>query len=287
MTIATHEHESAAAPAADDADANGAGRRPFPVLRTVPIGAPFGWLAKGLAGFRACPLPCLFYGVCFALMGWIQASLLRDSPTLMMALTFGFLLVGPFFAMGLYEVARRRECGERCNLGRTTVAWSRNVSNIAIFGIGLGVLTMLWARSSMMLIAIFFPRQMPDMGLLLAHLTSADNIAFVATYVGVGAVFASLVFAFAAIAVPLMLDREIDAITAMIASVVAVGRNLPAMLLWAALIVLLTAVGFASLFVGLIVTVPWLGLATWHSYRDLVEPVDAAPAPPHDAAPVV
>ena len=203
-------------------------------------------------------------------MGWIQASLLRDSPTLMIALTFGFLLVGPFFAMGLYEVARRRECGERCSLGRTTVAWSRNISNIAIFGIGLGVLTMLWARSSMMLIAIFFPRQMPDMGLLLGHLTSADNIPFVLTYMGVGAVFAALVFAFSAIAVPLMLDRGTDAITAMIASVIAVGRNLPAMLLWAALIVAFTAIGFASLFFGLIVIVPWLGLATWHSYRDLI-----------------
>lgn len=256
----------------DDVDADDRPGRPFPVIRSIGFTAPFRWLAQGLEGLRRCPLPCLFYGACFALMGWIQASLLRDSPTLMMALTFGFLLVGPFFAMGLYEVARRRECGERCSLASSTVAWSRNLSNIAILGIGLGILTMLWARSSMMLIAVFFPRQMPDMGLLLGHLTSADNIAFVATYMGVGAVFAGLVFAFAAIAVPMMLDREIDAITAMIASVIAVGRNLPAMLLWAALIVSLTALGFATLFFGLIVIVPWLGLATWHSYRDLVEP---------------
>lgn len=272
MDIAKPEPDAAAADAGTALahDAAAPAPRPFPTIRRVPFLSPLHWLARGLRTFRACPLPCLFYGVCFAAMGWIQASLLRSSPALMMALTCGFLLVGPFFAMGLYEVARRRDAGEACNLAGTTVAWRRNVSNIAILGIGLGVLMMLWARSSMMLIAIFFPRQMPNVGLLLAQLASGENLAFLGTYIGVGALFATLVFAFSAIAIPLMLDRQTDAITAMIASAVAVTRNLPAMLLWAALIVALTIAGFASLFVGLVVVVPLLGLATWHSYRDLV-----------------
>jgi uncharacterized membrane protein len=247
-------------------------RAPFPTIRTVEVAAPFKWLWLGARAFHACPRPSLFYGACFAAMGWLLGALLRPAPGMMMALTCGFLLVGPFFAMGLYEVARRRERGESCRIDDTTGAWQRNAANIAILGIGLGVVLMLWARSSMMVIALFFPRQMPSVSILLAEFASGANIDFLIAYVAVGAFFALLVFAFTAIAIPLMLDRGTDAITAMLASVLAFGRNLPAMIAWAAIIVTLTAVGFATFFAGLVLTVPLVGLATWYSYRDLVEP---------------
>jgi uncharacterized membrane protein len=247
-------------------------RAPFPEVRRVGPGAPFRWLAHGARDFRDRPLPSLFYGVCFAAMGWLLGALLRPAPGTMMAMTAGFLLVGPFMAMGLYEVARRAEAGLPCRLSATTVAWRRNLSNIAILGIGMGVLLALWARSSMMVIAIFFPRRMPSVAILLDEIARGENVAFIATWLGVGAVFATLVFAFTAVAIPLMLDRGTDAITAMLASAQAFGRNLVPMAIWAALIVSLTGVGFATLFVGLIVTVPWIGLATWHAYRDLVAP---------------
>lgn len=251
-------------------------RRPFPTIRLVPFTAPFRWLDQGRRTFMAHPIPCLFYGVCFAAMGWLLGALLRGSPTLMMALTCGFLLVGPFLAMGVYEIARRHERGESVGIGDTTLAGADNGLNIAILGIAMGVVMMLWARSSMMLIAIFFPRRMPNVTLLLDELTSGNSLPFLASYIGVGAFYALLVFAFTAIAIPLMLDRRTDAIAAILASLVAVGRNLPAMLLWATLLVALTILGFATFFVGLIFTTPWLGLATWYAYRDLVEP-EAAP----------
>jgi uncharacterized membrane protein len=256
-------------PAPDAADAM---RAPFPEARRIGLGAPFRWLAHGARDFRDRPMPSLFYGLCFAAMGWLLGALLRPAPGTMMAMTAGFLLVGPFMAMGLYEVARRAEAGLPCTLSTTTVAWRRNLSNIAILGIGLGVLLALWARSSMMVIAIFFPRRMPSVAILLDEIARGENVGFITTWLGVGAAFATLVFAFTAVAVPLMLDRGTDAITAMLASAQVFGRNLLPMAIWAALIVLLTLFGFATLFAGLIVTVPWIGLATWHAYRDLIAP---------------
>jgi uncharacterized membrane protein len=257
-------------------------RTAFPVVRDVEAAAPFKWLWLGARAFHANPVPCLVHGACFAAMGWLLAALLRPAPAIMMALTGGFLLVGPFLAMGLYEVARRHERGEPCGTGDTMGAWRTNVGNIAILGIALGVVLMLWARASMMVIAIFFPRQMPSVSILLAEFASGANLDFVATYLAVGAAFALLVFAFTAVAIPLMLDRGTDAITAMLASAVAFGRNLPAMLACGVLIVALTAVGFATFFVGLVLVVPLVGLATWYAYRDLVgDPVGDADL--HDA----
>jgi uncharacterized membrane protein len=242
----------------------------FPSLRDVGITAPLRWLRRGAADFVARPWPSLFYGLCFAAMGWLLGVLLRTSAGLMMALTGGFLLVGPFMAMGLYEVARSREASKPCDLFESTVAWGRNLSNVAILGIALGVLLALWARSSMMVIAFSFPYRMPNVSILIEAIARGEQLAFLAAWFGVGAVFAALVFAFTAIAIPLMLDRGTDAITAMLASLAAVGRNLVPMLLWAACIVALIGAGFLTAFIGLIITGPWVGLATWHAYRDLV-----------------
>jgi uncharacterized membrane protein len=242
----------------------------FPSLREVGITAPLRWLRRGAADFVARPWPSLFYGLCFAAMGWLLGVLLRTSAGLMMALTGGFLLVGPFMAMGLYEVARSREAGKPCDLFESTVTWGRNLSNVAILGIALGVLLALWARSSMMVIAFSFPYRMPNVSILIEAIARGEQLAFLAAWFGVGAVFAALVFAFTAIAIPLMLDRGTDAITAILASLAAVGRNLMPMLLWAVCIVALIGAGFLTAFIGLIITGPWVGLATWHAYRDLV-----------------
>lgn len=267
MTDPVGPHSAADPPAAD------ASRSAFPVLRSIGLGAPLRWLALGARDFRRRPLPCLFYGACFATMGWLLAVLLRPSPGTMMALTAGFLLVGPVMAMGVYEVARGLELGRKVGLFETTLVWRRNLMNLAILGIGLEIVMALWARSSMMVIAIHFPRKMPSVAVLIDEIVRGQELAFLATWMGVGAAFATLVFAFTAIAIPMMLDRGTDAITAMLASCAAFGRNPLPMLLWAALIVVLTVIGFATLFVGLVLTVPWIGLATWHAYRELVEPV--------------
>ncbi len=247
-------------------------------LRTPRLSAPFRWLRLGAEDLRARPWPSLFYGACFALMGWLLAAVFHRSPGLMLALSAGFMLVGPFMAMGLYEVARCRAASEPCDLFATTLAWRRNVANLAIMGVALGVLLALWARSSMLVIAVSFTWQVPTTSQLVAGVFTGEYLGFAVAWLGVGAVFAALVFGFSAVSIPMMLDKGTDAISAMLISLSTTFRHFGVMMLWAALIVCLIVLGLATAFVGLIVTGPWVGLATWHAYRELVGGVDQAEA---------
>jgi uncharacterized membrane protein len=240
---------------------------PLPI--PLDIKSPFRWLAKGTADLAARPWPSLFYGVCFAVMGWLLGWALRTSPGLMIALTAGFMLVGPFMAIGLYEVARCRHAGEACDLFASTIAWGRNFANLAIMGVALGVILALWARSSMLVIAVSFTWEIPSAMALIEGILAGEHLGFAIAWLAVGGLFAGLVFSFTVIAIPMMLDRGTDAISAMLASVSATLRYFPMMMVWAALIVSLIVAGVASFFVGLIVTGPIVGLASWHAYCEI------------------
>lgn len=111
------------------------------------------------------------------------------------------------------------------------------------------------------------------------QIVGLENVEFLMAYAFVGFIFASLVFGASVVAIPLMLDRRQDAVTSMLASLIALGHNPGAMLVWALLIVLLTVAGFTTFFLGLIVLMPLIGHATWHAYRALVEPLPERPEP--------
>jgi uncharacterized membrane protein len=246
---------------------------PFPEIRRIGAGAPLRWLRAGWQDIRKAPVPSVFYGFVLAAMGAALASF-SGAGAVELALVTGFLLVGPFLLMGLYDIARRVQRGEDVMIGPTTTAWKANMSSIGFYAIILTLLLAVWIRISIVVVALFFEGAPPSAASLLEDvMRSPEALTFVVAYVAAGFGFALFVFATSVVSLPMLYDRdEMDTLTAMITSFNALRLNFWPMLLWAAIIVVLTAIGFATYYVGLIVVLPLVGLATWHAYQDIVAP---------------
>lgn len=263
----TQEDANAAAP--------GAQASPFSiVLRELHFGDPLRWLAAGWRDFRRAPGIGLFYGACFAAMGWLLLKAFQSAPAWTLALSAGFLLVGPFMCIGLYDASRKLERGEKPDLGESLTAWDTKIGTMAIFGAVLLVLEMVWARASLIVFALSFDG-MPDFQGSLLKLLDPENLGFIVAYLGVGGIFAGLIYAVSVISIPMILDRQTDAITSGLTSLRLCLTQPGVMLWWGALITLLVVVALAPYFLGLLVIGPVLGHASWHAYRAAVAP-DAA-----------
>lgn len=251
----------------------------LPAVREVPAGRAFTWLARGVRDIAAMPWMSGFYGLCFAAMGVLLLLMFRFAVDYTSTLAMGFMLVGPFFAIGLYDLSRQREAGGTVHFARSLTAWRDNAGGIGIYVLILTIAFLVWARASMVTFALSESGALPTWSSFFVQLAAMKNLGFVGAFFGVGLLFAALVFAFSAISIPYLLDRRADAVTAAAASVLAIARNPVAMGVWALLIVLLIGAGLATLYVGLVFTGPLIGHATWHAYRDLVgseEPAGAA-----------
>lgn len=244
---------------------------PFPPINPIPLLRPLRWIALGWRDLCATRGKSLFYGLVFAGMGLLLNLVLGHAPAYLSALICGFLLLGPFLALGLYDLSRRLE-QQQAGLLPTLFAIQGRWSNIGVLALALAVVMMVWARASLIVFALFYNRGMPSVEGFLLQLLSVDNLRFIAVYFFVGALFAGLVFAISWVSIPLMLDRDTDAVTAIIISIGALLKNIPAALVWGVLIIAGTALGFVSGYLGLIVTMPLIGHATWHAYRDVVGP---------------
>lgn len=248
-------------------------------LHTLQWRDPLRWLQLGWRDFARCPVIGLFYGACFVAMGWALMRVFQAAPAYVLALSAGFLLVGPFMCLGLYQASRRLELGERPRLLDSLTAWRTRTGTLAIFGFVLLVLEMLWGRASLVVFAVSFDG-MPDFrGSLLALLDPA-NIQFIVVYVIVGGVFAGLIYAVSVVSIPMLLDRPVDAITAGITSMRLVFTQPGVALWWGLLLTLAVVLAMLPWFVGLLVVGPVLGHASWHAYRAavVVEATAAAPA---------
>ena len=243
---------------------------PRPQVRAVAFTAPLRWLARGAGDLRAQPGIALFYGLCFWAMAATLAWVFRHSPEYTMTIVSGCLLVGPFLAMGLYEASRRREQGLPASLADSLTCWDRHLGSMGLLVLVLTLLELLWGRASLVVFAVFFDTGMPSTTKVLEAVLNPRNWQFLAVYFAVGSVFAALVYCSTVVSIPMILDRDTDAITAALTSFAVVLRSVGTMVLWGALVVGLTLLALWPWGAGVVVVGPWLGHATWHAYRDAV-----------------
>lgn len=241
----------------------------FPNIREVDMEAPLQWLKRGWQDIKTCPKASLFYGFCFVVGGYVMIFALKDYPEYIVAAITGFVILGPFLALGLYELSAQRERGEPCNLKDTLLACRKNVFHMAVFAVLLLVVYLAWARASVMVFALFYSGELPTMAEFFKHVIMTEQLDFLFVYFGLGAVFVLIIFSLSLITIPLIKDKQMDAVTAAIASVRALIMNPTPMIVWSGLITVLTLFGIVTLLLGTMIVGPLLGHATWHAYRDI------------------
>lgn len=243
---------------------------PLALMLPLGWGAPFHWLAAGWRDLWARPGIGVFYGGCFWIMALTLGLVFRTRPEYAMSIASGCLLVGPFLAMGLYEASRRRELGLVADLRSSITCWDSHIRSMGMLVLVLIVLELLWGRASLVVFAVFFNTGMPSTTGVLNAIFNPENWEFVVVYLAVGGVFAALVYATAVVSIPMILDRDTDAITAAVTSIRVVYEHTGVMLLWGALLSVLVVLALLPWGLGLVVIGPWLGHASWHAYRGSV-----------------
>ncbi|MBV8511391.1 MAG: DUF2189 domain-containing protein [Xanthobacteraceae bacterium] len=216
----------------------------------------------------------LAYGLVFVVAGFVLTfGLWRIGATyLILPLVSGFMLLGPALTLGFQAISRDLEGRKRPSFGGALLAWQGNAAAMFNFGMAFTCFFLLWMRLAQLVFALTFPRTalLDPQSLLTTMLFTFDGLTFLALFVALGAVMATLAFAGGAFALPMLLDRNVGVIEAMGTSFTAVILNVPTMIVWAAILVVLTAAGMALFYVGLITTLPLAGYATWHAYRAVI-----------------
>jgi len=244
-----------------------------PEIRKIDLEAPWRWLTSGWRDFMSAPAYSLAYGAVFSLIGYaLTWGLFQEARFhLLLPLASGFMLLGPLFAVGLYDVSRRLENGEEIHFGICWSAFRRNPGQIAFMGLILMLFMLAWVRIATLVYAIFFVDTAPVLDeFLIDTLLSTSSLPFLVIGTLMGAVLALAVFTISVISIPMLLDRHVDALSAIMTSIKAVRENWKAMWGWGCLIVLFTGAGIVTFYFGLVITLPLIGYASWHAYRDLI-----------------
>lgn len=243
--------------------------------RDLSVGDPKRWLAAGWRDYRAAPRISIIYGLLvFALSVAMSALAWAVGGWIMlMVLLTGFVFIAPLLAFALYSVSRQLYRGREPSLRHTLRAVRRPFQNAMVFALVLLVLFLIWARAASM-VHVFFPID--------GRHGLAEVLTFLAIGSAVGSLFAGFAFAASAFSLPMLANRDVDVVTAVVSSINAVMRNKWTALAWALTIVALTALGILTALLGLVVVIPWLAYASWHAYRDTLDMSDwlVLPLPP-------
>ena len=250
-----------------------AARMDLPGIRRVTLDQPFHWLRDGARDMvRAWPLS-LFYGIVFAILGYALVHAAWARPHLAMALTSGFLFVAPVLATVFYCVSHRLEHHHKLpGLFVPLLSWRANPSSLALYALMLVFVLSVWERISAILVGLFLNGSgIGGLGELLSLGAVQAHLDFVLAYLAFGGVLALMVFSLSVVSLPMLLHRKVDFATALVTSFMAMRLNFVAMLIWAALLAGLIGIGMATDFIAMALIFPWLGHASWHAYRELVE----------------
>jgi uncharacterized membrane protein len=253
-----------------------------PAIRSVAVTRPLHWLLLGWQDMQHCGWISLAHGLVLSLAGAGIVAVFYQHFWLLAGALSGFLLVAPVLATSLYALSRARERGERTDLRlvlKTWLNWQHNHFNkwsndywcLVQFGALLALAGTGWVVTSAALITLLAPGPVQNPIDFVQNVVLARNGFLFELWLAVGGVLAAPIFASSVIAIPLLLDRRLSLLQAVIVSWKVVLANPATMAFWAALIMALTLLGMGTFMLGLIAVIPLLGHASWHAYRDLVD----------------
>jgi len=256
-----------------------------PVIRTISLADLQEALRLGWEDFKAVPSHAIILCVIYPVLGLVLARTVLGYSVLplLFPLAAGFALLGPFAALGLYELSYRRERGEEPSAA-DALEVLRSPSFGAMLGLGalLLALFVVWIATAQAIYVATFGYEaaagIPDF--LHRVLTTPQGWGLIVVGCGAGFLFALVALCISVVSFPLMLDRHASAADAMVTSMQAVVRNPVPMLAWGLIVAALLVIGSLPFFLGLAIVVPVLGHATWHLYRKVIEPVAVSHAPP-------
>jgi len=240
-----------------------------PVFAVLTFGDLADVLRLGWRDFRAAPVFGLFFGGFYAVAGLLLVLLDGGTVSWTLATSLGFPLIAPFAAIGLYDVSRRLEAGQPLEWrGVLGVVWTARGGQIPWIGGLIVIYFLFWTFLAHMIFALFLGlNPLARVGDVFDLLLSVNGLSMLAVEFAVGGVLAFLLFSLTCMSLPMLLERDLDFVTAMLLSAACVRANLRVLLAWGALVAGLSLLGMVPLFLGLFVVLPVLGHGTWHLYR--------------------
>lgn len=243
-------------------------------IREVDSEAPVRWLKQGIEDFKKIPVASASLGMVYVVIGALLVWAAWGYPVFITSLAAAFLMIGPLVAVGFYCMSCQLESGKKPSMATGLASMGFNAISLCCFALVLGVLMGVWALVSAVSVALFFDNVTVTDNVLGTLLSQQNFIPFLFTYMITAVVIAAVAFSISVISAPLITNKKVDFVTAMITSVEAVRKNPSVMLSWALMIAAMIIVGFLAGFIGLAFTLPIVGHATWHAYKDLVESTD-------------